>query len=423
MGLRQMAVIVFTDAVDSTRLLGAFGHRATEALQADLAQLAAPVEFFGGMVIKSTGDGLLLRFQSASSAVNYAIEAQEILRKRPREAGPRFEHRIGIHVGEVEIGEGGDLFGPAVHEASRIQGEASPGAICFSQPIKDQLDLPKHIRVFALGERQLKGVGFGKHLYQIGKPPEVKAVKVVTPRYRRPRAIRYLAIGVVGILVIGLGTGTLMRFRPALAGLFQSILPPAGPEKPQTKATGALPGKDVLDLKPNPRPVRPRPDNDGNGTGGRPPKPRPEPKVSEDFVPEYIRLSRDNDYYPNRSFADYAAYVRSTSEYAAGMKLVKAEADRADDLANFMLWLDEAIKKIPQEEPLVLTDAGGLVRKFYTAFEAFYYEDESGAEAATDLASLSHRDVARIAAVCIDRYAEDKANRRRQLKLLQHECP
>jgi class 3 adenylate cyclase/DNA-binding SARP family transcriptional activator len=79
----------------------------------------------GGEFIKTTGDGVVVIFNSAAGAVRYAIAVQSAL------SGPgRF--RVGIHVGEVQRRDG-DIFGHAVNVAARLEAVARPAGICVSE--------------------------------------------------------------------------------------------------------------------------------------------------------------------------------------------------------------------------------------------------------------------------------------------------
>ena len=45
----------------------------------------------------------------------------------------RIEYRVGIHLGDVVEESDGDLMGDGVNIAARLEGVASPGAICLSE--------------------------------------------------------------------------------------------------------------------------------------------------------------------------------------------------------------------------------------------------------------------------------------------------
>lgn len=123
---RQIAVILFTDLVGSTRRAESAGDAAWKQLldrHDDVSQTA--ISRRGGEVIKMTGDGVLALLPSATAA----IEAAHTIRTLLGDDG--LEVRIGIHLGEIDR-RGNDVSGLAVHIASRIMGSAGAGQILTS---------------------------------------------------------------------------------------------------------------------------------------------------------------------------------------------------------------------------------------------------------------------------------------------------
>ena len=124
---RALATICFTDIVGSTQRARALGDREWVETLADHDQLVASiVTSHRGRVVKRTGDGVLAVFETPTEA----IEACAAMRP----ALERFDLQIraGIHTGEVEVADDGDLHGVAVHVAARIAGVATPGEVLVS---------------------------------------------------------------------------------------------------------------------------------------------------------------------------------------------------------------------------------------------------------------------------------------------------
>ena len=93
-----------------------------------------------GSVVKTTGDGMLVRFVSPVEAVRCAVEIQEGMTGRNAELpdNKRLKFRIGINLGDVIV-EDGDIFGDAVNVAARLEAVAEPGGICISRSVRDQV--------------------------------------------------------------------------------------------------------------------------------------------------------------------------------------------------------------------------------------------------------------------------------------------
>src|SRR5579862_2635670 len=86
-----------------------------------------------GRIIKTTGDGLLVEFQSVTEALRCAVDFQQRMARRNRDmpASRTLLYRIGINMGDVIV-EGGDIFGDGVNVAARLEAMADPGGICIS---------------------------------------------------------------------------------------------------------------------------------------------------------------------------------------------------------------------------------------------------------------------------------------------------
>src|SRR5205807_9438603 len=88
---------------------------------------------YRGRLIKTTGDGALV----LSDGPGRAIACAEAIRDALRAIG--FEVRAGLHTGELEEREDGDIGGIAVHIGARIAALARPGGILVSRTIQDLL--------------------------------------------------------------------------------------------------------------------------------------------------------------------------------------------------------------------------------------------------------------------------------------------
>ena len=131
---RQIAVILFTDLVGSTRRAKSGGDAAWKLVldrHDEVSQTA--ISRRGGEVIKMTGDGVLALFPSATAA----IEAAQTIRTQLGDED--LEVRIGIHLGEIDR-RGNDVSGLAVHIASRIMGSAGAGQILASSVVAQTTD-------------------------------------------------------------------------------------------------------------------------------------------------------------------------------------------------------------------------------------------------------------------------------------------
>jgi len=162
-GATEMAVVLFTDIVDSVALTEELGdwifHDRSRALQASLRKtirsfLGSPVE---GIKL---GDGILAEFRSAERAVNCAIACTRVA----NDAGMPLH--IGAHAGDV-IRSDGDIFGGAVNTAARICSRAPPGEILVSQTIRDLARTSSTVAFTSIGPHALKGIAEPVPLYTV----------------------------------------------------------------------------------------------------------------------------------------------------------------------------------------------------------------------------------------------------------------
>jgi class 3 adenylate cyclase len=120
---------VFTDIVDSTKLLEALGEEKWQKLLKWHDKLLRErIEEAGGEVIKQTGDGYFVAFGSPAGAVDAAIAIQRALEEEP--IAP--DVRIGVHSGKAIHTEDDDYTGQGVNIAARIGALAAGGEILVS---------------------------------------------------------------------------------------------------------------------------------------------------------------------------------------------------------------------------------------------------------------------------------------------------
>lgn len=148
---RVLATVVFTDIVDSTGLAASLGDRHWGRFLDAYEDVARrETDHFRGRVIKSTGDGSLLTFNSPTAA----LRAVCAIEREARAQG--LSIRAGVHTGEIEL-RGDDIGGIGVHIAQRVSACAGPGEVVVSSTVKDLLT-GSDIDFDDRGEHHLKGV-------------------------------------------------------------------------------------------------------------------------------------------------------------------------------------------------------------------------------------------------------------------------
>ena len=129
---RAVRTFMFTDIVDSTKLVEAIGDNAWDGLLAwHDRTLRACFEAHGGDEVKHEGDGFFVAFGDARQAVDGACAIQRALADHRRDHGFAPRIRIGLHVAEATE-RNGDYSGRGVHTAARIAAAAQGGEILVS---------------------------------------------------------------------------------------------------------------------------------------------------------------------------------------------------------------------------------------------------------------------------------------------------
>lgn len=157
---RQLATVLFTDIVDSTRTAERLGDRRWRTvLDIHDAMARDAVNAGGGDLIRSTGDGVLATFDGPGRAIASAQTLRRELAKTD------LAIRGGIHTGETELRDGG-VDGVAVHLAARIMDLAGAGEIWVSSTVKD-LVFGSDIAFDDLGTHTVRGLEGEWHLYSV----------------------------------------------------------------------------------------------------------------------------------------------------------------------------------------------------------------------------------------------------------------
>src|SRR5215472_8726447 len=129
--VRRLTAILAADVEGYSRLMGMDEEGTLARLLAHRRELVDPrIAEHRGRIVKTTGDGLLVEFQSVVDAVRCAVEVQRGMAERNAAIPPekQIAFRIGINLGDVIV-EGDDLYGDGVNIAARIEALADAGGV------------------------------------------------------------------------------------------------------------------------------------------------------------------------------------------------------------------------------------------------------------------------------------------------------
>lgn len=165
---RRLAAIVAADVAGYSRLMGVDEAGTLAALRGHREELIDPaIEEYGGRIVKTMGDGLLLEFPSVVDAVQCAIQVQTAMAERnghiPEDR--RIVFRIGINLGDIII-DGDDIHGDGINIAARLEGLAEPGGICISRRVYEDVQDRLDVTFTDAGERELKNIARPVHVWR-----------------------------------------------------------------------------------------------------------------------------------------------------------------------------------------------------------------------------------------------------------------
>ena len=187
---RRFAAILAADVVGYSRLMGDDEAGTARAVREHREAATPIVRGFGGRLVKTMGDGVLLEFPSVVAAVECAIRMQQQMAER--NAGVpearRILYRIGVNLGDVLI-DGEDILGDGVNIAARLEAICEPGGICISGSAYDHVRGRIEAEFVDLGERALKNIARPVRAYALGVA-DIACAKVLTPA-ATPRKRRF----------------------------------------------------------------------------------------------------------------------------------------------------------------------------------------------------------------------------------------
>jgi adenylate cyclase len=151
---RLPAAVVFVDLSGFTPLTAAMGDVAAAGVVERFAVIVRQVVGRSpGQVVKQIGDGFLLLFPDAGSAVRCSVA----LEQRVSGEAQFPSVRSGVHWGPVLFREG-DYVGAAVNVAARLVAEAAPHQVLVTGPVVHQTGGLDDIEFVPIGRRRLKGL-------------------------------------------------------------------------------------------------------------------------------------------------------------------------------------------------------------------------------------------------------------------------
>jgi adenylate cyclase len=183
---RRLAAILSADVVGYSRMMAADEAATVTEVKRCREIIDTDVREHHGRIVDAPGDNVLAEFPSAVEAVQCAVEVQRELADRSRDLDParKMAFRIGIHVGDVILDDG-KIYGDGVNIAARLEALATPGGICISREVHDQIRGKLDIDCDDIGEQQVKNIPRPVRVLRVRMGPAPLAPATRPPSRRR----------------------------------------------------------------------------------------------------------------------------------------------------------------------------------------------------------------------------------------------
>ena len=138
----RAAVVASVKVDDYERLIALDREGTNSALQSHRVAADPLVYSHGGRVAATHGIWILYEYPSVPEAVRSGMAVQSLMTDRNASVpeGRRMSFKIGLHIGQVEIEQNGDIGGPAVEVARRMMEISEPGGLWISGSAREALD-------------------------------------------------------------------------------------------------------------------------------------------------------------------------------------------------------------------------------------------------------------------------------------------
>ena len=159
---------LFTDIEGSTRLWQEEPELMRAALVRHDEVLRDVIESNGGVVVKTTGDGVHAAFAAGHEAINAAADAQRAISAETWPTERPLRVRMGVHTGPAELRDG-DYYGTSVNRAARLMSVAHGGQLVCSQATAEMLGdtLAAGLELIDLGGHRLRDLARAVGVVQV----------------------------------------------------------------------------------------------------------------------------------------------------------------------------------------------------------------------------------------------------------------
>lgn len=226
----RLASIVAIDVVGFSTMTERDQRNSARKIEALRTRIEEAARANGGRLFNTAGDGFMLEFASAGSALG---AVQDILDRRAKGEPPI---RVGAHVGDVVVTATNDLLGHGVNIAARLQALAAPGTALVSSEFRSMARSSPTAAFQAKGRQPLDNI-----------EQRVQTFEILSKRQRTLRGARRIGGWAMTLAIFGV----VAYFAPTAYRFYQDYIarndqaqvrayaPPAAPNPNSASAPSA----------------------------------------------------------------------------------------------------------------------------------------------------------------------------------------
>ena len=157
---RRLAAILIADVAGYSGLMQRSEEMVHRRWQGYLSRAGQIFTVHHGRIFKTTGDGFIAEFGSEVEGIRAATAWLGEIQASEKEFGEkdRIQLRMGMHLGDVIVDPGGDLYGDGINIAARLEKHAPVGTICIDEATRTRLTGKIDLPITPLGSHRLKNI-------------------------------------------------------------------------------------------------------------------------------------------------------------------------------------------------------------------------------------------------------------------------
>lgn len=187
--------VMFADVTGSTKLYETLGDEDANLIIGRFFDAMTKItESYQGYVIKTIGDEIMCRFQSANDTVRAAIEIQEEISAGIMGEDVEISVKVGLHFGPAILMEDGDVFGDAVNVSARMGGIAKGAQIITTEETVSLLDADLQDLCRQFDITNVKGKEEKIVIHQVVWEPGDDVTRIEMPVNSVEKEVKYLSL-------------------------------------------------------------------------------------------------------------------------------------------------------------------------------------------------------------------------------------